>query len=221
MRLAEYSWVFRNLIEPPARILDVGCITSYLPFRLLKLGYELHGIDTRWNSNPKWEAYVHPETFKLWEENRSTNRIKFKLGDIRRTDYPNDFFDQVIAVSTIEHIGCAVYDNPADDVDEGDFKAMKEIKRIVKPDGTILLTTIYGDIPWKDKWGGSCQARVYDNDRLIELLKVFEIIERKFYGSIRAPWPEISKEQAIEVQEKDPYGNEAIVCLKLVKTIQK
>jgi SAM-dependent methyltransferase len=214
MREAEYTWVFKNLTPPPAVVLDVGCITSFLSFGLLKLGYEVHAIDTRWNSNPQWEPYVHPETFKLWQENRTLNRVKFKLADIRKSGYPSNFFDQVIAVSTIEHVGLSVYDNPADDVDEGDFKAVREIARIVKPEGTILLTFPYGHIPWKER---GFQARVYDDNRLNRLLQGLKVIEQKFYANPNGHWIETTKENAIKINLKTPYGNEAIVCLKLAK----
>jgi SAM-dependent methyltransferase len=215
MRTAEYAWTLNNLVDPPAIVLDVGCITSYLSFALLKLGYDVYAIDTRWNANLYWEPWVNRETYKLWEENRTSNRVKFKLGDIRQTDYPSDFFDQVIAVSTIEHIGLSVYDNPPDDVDEGDFKAAKEIARIVKPRGNVLITVPYGILPWKQR---GIQARVYDDDRLNRLTQGLIIVEQKFYGNPNGHWIEVSKERAIEINKKTPYGNEAVVCLKLRKS---
>jgi SAM-dependent methyltransferase len=212
MRRAEYTWAFGHLVPPPARVLDVGCINSYLSFGLLRLGYDVHGIDTRLNGDYHWEPWIHPETYRLWGENKTAGRVKFKLGDIRRTDYPNDYFDQIFAISTLEHVGLAVYDNPADDVPGGDFKAMREIARILKPGGNALITFGYGRVDWT-----GLQNRVYDDSRLGKLLEGFKLLEQKFYGSLADPWPEVTKEEAIEVQKKEPYGNLAITCLKVMR----
>lgn len=212
MRHAEYTWMFKHLVMPPARVLDVGCMNSFLSFGLLKLGYDVHAIDTRPNGNLRWEPWIHRETYQLWEENKTWRRVKFKLGDIRHTGYPDDCFDQVLAISTLEHVGLSVYDNPADDVEGGDFKAMGEVARILKPGGNALVTFGYGHINWR-----GLQNRVYDDLRLGKFLEGFEVLERKYFGSTAFPWPELTKEQAIEVQRKTPYGNEAIVCLKVMR----
>jgi SAM-dependent methyltransferase len=216
MRLTEYTWMFNHIVKPPAKVLDVGVTTSYLSFELLKMGLEVHAIDTRYNSSWHWEPWVNPETYKLWEENKTSQKVKFKLGDIRHTDYPSDYFDQIFAISTLEHVGLAAYDNSADDVDAGDFNAMKEILRILKPAGNALVTFGYGVYPWKER---GIQARVYDDTRLQRFLEGAKVIEMKIFGNKHdSPyWPEVTKEEAIAIQKDTTYGNEAIVCLKVTK----
>lgn len=48
----------------------------------------------------------------------------------RNIGFPNNFFDAVIAVSTIKHVG----------IFDGDKKAVAEIKRILKPNGIFVVT---------------------------------------------------------------------------------
>ena len=53
--------------------------------------------------------------------------------------FPDENFDAVIAVSTIEHIGLGAYGDP---FQEGaDARVVKEIHRVLKPGGRLILTT--------------------------------------------------------------------------------
>ena len=66
--------------------------------------------------------------------------------DIRKTPFDNDHFDVVLCVSTIEHVGC---DNRSYGVEgatesDGDFDAIREMRRILKPGGRLLLTVPFG-----------------------------------------------------------------------------
>ena len=76
------------------------------------------------------------------------------------------------------------------DFDEkGDFKAISEIKRILKPHSTILLTIPYGK-------GGTNWFRSYDDSRLKNLLTGFEIIESRYFIQSEAFWKETDKKTA-------------------------
>jgi len=86
-RIVEYPFIFRNIVGlKGAKILDVGCSGSYLLTELAALGHEVYGIDIRW----------YPVQYP---------NVRFVQGNICKTLFPNDFFDVIIAVSTIEHIG--------------------------------------------------------------------------------------------------------------------
>jgi ubiquinone/menaquinone biosynthesis C-methylase UbiE len=91
------------------------------------LGYEVYSIDVQELLQLK---IVHPPN------------LKFIRGDIRHTNFPSNFFDRVIAVSTIEHIGLGHYGEEFDE--RGDEKAIKEAIRILKPNGKLLATPPYG-----------------------------------------------------------------------------
>lgn len=111
-RTAEYKFVFGHLPETGSAILDVGCCGSLLPLKLAHRGYKVHAVDTR----------CYPE--------RHPN-LEFVQCDILGTPFPGEFFDCVIAVSTIEHIGLGLYGDPIHD-EEADVVAMEEIRRITK-----------------------------------------------------------------------------------------
>ena len=74
--------------------------------------------------------------------------IKFRKSDIRKLDFQANTFDKIIAVSVIEHIGL---DNPQvlnkekpKTEDAGDVKAFKELLRILKGGGEIIMTFPFG-----------------------------------------------------------------------------
>ena len=88
--------------------------------------------------------------------------------DIRKTNLPNNFFDLVFFVSTIEHIGKdnSIYDKMYCENDNlGDLKAIKEIHRITKKGGRIVLTAPYGKF---HDYGWFIQ---YDDGRWNELIR--------------------------------------------------
>jgi len=89
-RIVEYPLVFRNLELAYGRILDVGCCESKLSIELASLGYKVYGIDT---NNYR---FTHPN-------------FQFIKADITRMLFPNDFFDYVISVSTLQNIRFGVW----------------------------------------------------------------------------------------------------------------
>jgi len=185
-RETEYRWVWSNLI-PKGRILDVGCCESKLAEVLFKLGYEVWGIDLRGYSNAPFN---------------------FVREDIRRTSFSSDFFDQIIAVSTIEHVGMNAYGNTWIDEAHGDRMAILEMYRILKPTGTMLITLPYGaskDYYW---------IRYYNNDRLERLLWGLKW-QGTYYRKQDNEWHRCPESEA----ERAPSGEgalpQAIVCLRV------
>ena len=123
-RVVDYSFVHQNInLDGKGRILDVGCHGSKLVIELASLGYETYGID----------VIEYPLKHK---------NFTFIQGDIYKAPFPDNFFDAVTAVSTIEHVGLGRYGDPTDS--DGDKKAVKEIKRILKPDGKAIITVPFG-----------------------------------------------------------------------------
>jgi len=118
-RSVEYPFVIeelmKNSIPKNSKVLLAGCAGDPLSTILPALGYETYGLDV------KHVAIKYP-------------RFHFVRGDIRRTEFPNNYFDAVIAVSTIEHVGVMEGDY------DGDRKAIREIVRILKPGGLCLVT---------------------------------------------------------------------------------
>lgn len=160
-RLIEYPFIHENIPfgGGSKKILDVGSGNSILPFELASKGYEVYAID----SKRGFYKILHHSNFT------------FVQGDIRKTDFPDNFFDIVTAVSSIEHIGLG-----SSNIDLGkDKKATKEIARILKPGGMFLITVPFGKrglYPSKD-----CPSwRVYDLPALNKLLPPLEIKTMRF-----------------------------------------
>ena len=97
--------------------------------------------------------------------------FQFAQGDIRHTDFEDGFFDAIVAISTIEHVGILDGDR------QGDVKAIKEMTRILAKEGVMLITIPYGKEQTIDNF-----QKVYDEkavndlfaDMIIEKFEVFE-----------------------------------------------
>ncbi len=88
-----------------------------------------------------------PELYGLDRAKKDIAGIIPVIGDIRKTGFPEGFFDLVFCISTIEHVGRdnSIYFADKDPADEqGDFAAMKELSRITRKRGRIAITVPYG-----------------------------------------------------------------------------
>lgn len=148
-RVIEYGWVLSNLGDAQ-RVLDIGSTGSLLPIQLAGLGYDVYSIDLR--NYKQYHGLIHPN-------------MKFIQGDIRCTAFPDEFFDIVIAVSTIEHIGTRDYDNVIIEED-GDVKAVREVARILKTDGRFIFT-----VPYKCEMAGLIRQEAIETMKRQKLAK--------------------------------------------------
>ncbi len=90
-----------------------------------------------------------------------TSIFKFHQGDARQSSFDNNTFDLIFIISTIEHIGFdefnsnseagTVFNRPKDlptkkpEYRDDDKKVLAELKRILSPGGSILLTVPMGN----------------------------------------------------------------------------
>lgn len=122
------------------KILDVGTRESVVPIYLTKKGAEVTAIDL----NPK---YVHPYPGLTIEE-----------GDATELKYADESFDYVLSTACIKHI-------PG----WGDRAAMREMARVVKPNGLVAVSFDYGLTyePYPSEVSG---RRIYDEKRVMSRL---------------------------------------------------
>ena len=159
-RAIEYPWVLsqvKRFVRRGSRILDVGCAESLLSHELIAMGYEVWGIDI--NDYPFKPKYM-----------------RFVKGDVRDTGLPRNFFDAIVCVSTIEHIGLPVYGQKQVDLD-GDVRAIRELHRILKYGGYLFLTTPFAGRGFRLVPG----ERQYDVHRLELLMRGFEVVEEQYF----------------------------------------
>lgn len=188
-RIIEIPFVHRHLPFPfTGRALDVGCRESQMAFEMASLGFETWAIDIR-------EA---PVRFP---------GVRFTRGDIRSTPFENESFDVVVALSTIEHIGLIAYENR--DYDEaGDAHAFREIHRILKPTGKLLLTIPFG-ARGKNDW-----YRVYDYEALHNLLAGcgFQIEIENYWRQREIRWEPVRWQDAAGTDSLS-HGVKAVACI--------
>lgn len=159
-RMIEYSFVIGKLASlEKGRVLDVGCVArlNFLPATLASIGWEVYGIDVR-------------------QFNFRFPNFHFVLGDITRTNFPDNFFNAVYAVSTLEHIGLSGRYGISNYDPQGDTKALREIRRILRGDGRLLVT-----LPCGKETRQTTLNRVYTRDSLGKLFSDWEIKDKIFY----------------------------------------
>ncbi len=150
-RLAEIPHAYRALgrLTPEASVLDVGATESTLALSLAVLGYDVTAIDIR----PY--PLTHPH-------------LKTVVGAIEDWDAVGEF-DAVLCLSTIEHIGLRAYG--AEPKDGADVAAVRRMRELTKPGGTLVLTTRFGKAR-EDEF-----QRTYDRRQLDVLLEGWSVDE--------------------------------------------
>lgn len=139
-------------------------------------------------------TYINPDKRDLHNVQSLANKLDFSgsytslCADARTLDYADNTFDVVLSISVIEHV------NSGDD-----SNVMKELWRVLKPEGLLILTfpvkPIYeeefsdDDIYKLDgikKEEGYFFQRLYDeeniNQRLLSSITDFEIVDEKVFG---------------------------------------
>lgn len=188
-RIVEIPFVHRHLPYPfQGKILDVGSRESQISFELSSLGFDIWALDFR-------EAYVRFP---------GVNHLR---ADIRSTSFENHFFEVVIALSTLEHIGLMAYGD-ADFDAEGDFRALEEIHRVLKPGGKLLLTVPFG------VRGKAKTYRVYDHAALVAWLAGcgFEIETENYWRQNGMKWQPVSWQEA-EKTNSLTQGAKGVACI--------
>lgn len=152
-RYIEYPWVLEHLgSEKRLDVLDIGSSGSMLPYLINALGHHVSSMDIR--------SRQDVETNK---------EITFYHRDICRSCLPDEFFDVVTAISTIEHIGLeGRYGNNEESTDE---KAISEIYRILKPKGLFLMS-----VPYDIKEQITKTHKIYDEKILLKIMNIFNPI---------------------------------------------
>ena len=185
-RLVEYDFLARNLASPlmKAHILDIGAAGSALVQAIREFGsrWQVFGIDLVRGSDAVMDA--------------------------RSTGFGGGAFDQVISISTIEHVGlaCGISDN------SGDSKAMREIFRMLKKGGSAIVTVPYGK-------GSGPEHRIYDRKALGNLVGPFSLAIKEFYRYDAGKWIKCTQAAADKADSQVPlhFHSTACACLLLRK----
>lgn len=83
-----------------------------------------------------------PELQRFWREG-----VSYQFGDLRDMPFRNEWFDEIVCISTLEHVGMdnTKYGPIQKEYREFDFLlAAQELMRTLKPGGKILMTVLFG-----------------------------------------------------------------------------
>ena len=127
---------------------------------------------------------------------------------------PSNIFDAIIIISTIEHIGLKVYKQKVESTD-GDIIALNEMKRILKPNGFLILTTPYiGNA----KLRVNICERQYNRNRLNTLIKGMKVTQETYFYPLRTGrqliWVKSTKR---EMDNTTFHKEPGIACMILQK----
>ncbi|MDB9521112.1 methyltransferase domain-containing protein [Dolichospermum circinale CS-1225] len=169
-RVVEYLWFLSRVANAEGTLLDAGSILNYqYILSHLKLNKKEVSIMT-----------LEPEADCFWK-----SRISYHFGDLRYMPFRNDYFNEVVSISTLEHIGMdnSMY-SPNDKFKQNnklDFlKAVSEIKRVTKPGGKVYITVPYGkytDFGWYQQFDSNLINKmidVFSPSKLIETYYCYE-----------------------------------------------
>lgn len=176
-RLVEYPFLARNLVSSDidARILDIGAGESNLTKTIGKFG------------NKKWQV-VGIDITKLIEKSEFVSLARM---DARVMGFRDEVFDQIICISTIEHIGFFPDASgiSVGNYDGADMRTMSEIHRILKKGGTVIVTLPYGTRSIRTR-----EHRLYNSSALSNLISTFAVIKKEYYGYDEGKWKKCNNE---------------------------
>lgn len=126
-RVIEIPWVLSRL-RASGRVLEVGYAfaeTAWLG-ALLRSGVDLVGVDLA---------------------SRDVEGMEAVEGDVRDLAFTDRSFDQILLVSTLEHVGAdnTVYGVEAEGGAGARLDALRELRRVLRPSGTLLVTVPLGE----------------------------------------------------------------------------
>lgn len=131
-RVVEFPWLFGQGLQ--GRVLDAGSALNHehVLDRFLPQVEDLHIVT------------LEPEALSF-----TRRRVSHVFADLRDLPYRHAYFETVVCLSTLEHIGMdntlyGVVGPRADDPEREMCKAIRELIRVTAPGGRILVTVPYG-----------------------------------------------------------------------------
>ncbi len=193
-RLIEIPWVLARLRS--GRVLDVGYAhaePSYLAGLFGANVGELIGVDLAEAEVPGMQTVV---------------------ADVRELPFPDRHLDQALLVSTLEHIGAdnERYGLAADPDNGGIGKALRELRRVLRPDGSLLVTVPAGE-PEEYGWFRQEDARGWLRQFVqagffIEEAEIYELGEDGWRAS------PTFRSEGVRYGERGPAAS-AVLCAEL------
>ena len=214
-RIIEYPWLFSRLPPGAGKLLDAGSILNH-EFLLNQKILEEKDIVI---------STLAPERNSFWKKG-----ISYVYEDLRETCFKDDYFDFIVSLSTIEHIGLdntLLYtkDTSKKEMNPDSYRdAIREFRRIMKPGGTLYLSFPYGRYR-NHEW-----FQVFNEEMLDQVIRTFspKSIAEKHFRYESEGWHNSSREESkdgtcFDILQEKTYSpdyaafSRAVVCLEMVK----
>lgn len=140
-------------------------------------------------------AFIPVEFYDYRPAHLNLNNLLSQKADLTNLFFESNSVECLSCMHTIEHIGLGRYGDPIDP--EGDLKAIKELKRVVKEGGSILFVTPVG----KPKIMFNAH-RIYDPAMILDYFEDFEL--KKF--SLITDQNEFIDEAELKLGSEQTYG---------------
>ncbi|MBA2642822.1 MAG: methyltransferase domain-containing protein [Actinobacteria bacterium] len=160
-RVVEIPWVLSRL-RSSVRVLEVGYAFAEAPYlaALVRSSVELVGVDLA---------------------TRDVEGMERVEADVCELPFDDRSFDQVLLVSTLEHVGAdnTVYGLEAEADGNARLQALRELRRVLRRDGSVLVTVPLGepgDHGWFRQEDERGWNRLFANARFfVEEQEVYEL----------------------------------------------
>lgn len=213
-RIIEYPWLFSRLPTGEGRLLDAGSTLNF-EFILEQPALREKKIDI---------CTLAPEGRCYWRRG-----ISYLYEDLRALPFHDELFDWIVCLSTIEHVGMdnALYagDRGKEQSKPNDYlRAVKELKRVLKPGGVVYLSAPFGkaaNLGW---------YQVFDREMVGKTIEAFapNEVEENYFRYLEDGWQSCSAEDAANATVFDIHSAKgydadfaaaarAVFCLEMKK----
>ncbi len=178
-RIVEYPWIFSRLSKNKGtKILDAGSTFNFP---------EIVSLESI--KNKELSIYTfYPESI-----NFINNRISYAFGDLRDMPFKDNFYEEVVCLSTIEHVDMdnSIYGYELEKIKDLKVKSYEYLKvideliRVLKPNGKLLLTFPYGKF---ENYGFFQQFDAEMTNRIFEKLSTFGVVKDDYILYSQSGW---------------------------------